>query len=426
MAGELERATASLDRAADLARNAQDADRFARAVVLSLSVTRGAVLHDAKRHLLMRQALAMLPPDDSEARALLLSGSTLGSRSATLEERWRVTNEAVAMARRLGDHVVLQKTLDAQHLALWGAAMPSELLPIATEIVQLSRDSTAESELLLDGLLWQCEDLCQAGDVALALGQCGEYSRMAEELGSPWHRYMALGIQTYYAMVMGELARATELSSQTHLAGVRLRDPLASGFHALRELFFFSHLGFPAAYPSEPPTCVPQDFRVFWLLRAAQSGDTARARRLLHEALSTEHALLQALRRQTLAVLGQVAILLDDRAAIRAVYELLLPSAGLFLNLQACVGLGTAHYHLGVLAQALSESERAAEHLRIAREETQLGPLFYVYVQTAQAESLQARGEAAEAQILLHAAQATAQAWGLEPLITRLGHLLTQ
>jgi DNA-binding winged helix-turn-helix (wHTH) protein len=366
-AGELERASARFDRAASLARSEGDAERFAWAVVLCASARRGTMLYDRARQEQLREALALLPPGDSEIKALVLSGSTLGLRSGdSLSERQNATLAAVEMARRLGNKHVLQWTLNARHLVLWGAARPEAMLEIANELIELGREMQ-DFETLLDGLLWRIVDNGELGDLRASLRDQQEYQLEAERLGNPWHRYMAMGCGSFGAAELGDFARARESSAHMLALGLRLHDPLAEPFHVLRRLFLELHQGTDSTSSEcdEPPASMPPDYRPFWALHWAAHGQPERARSVLEHVLTQERdqLLLDALRKQTLAAMAQVCAWLGEGWAAEELYQLLLPSAGLRLLLQACVDMGPVDYYLGLLAQLRGERELARAHL---------------------------------------------------------------
>lgn len=427
-AGELERAVADFDRAAELAQSERRAELFAIAVLHAGATSRGTVMHDTRRQQLLRSALLMLPEGDSALRALTLAASMAGQRAASaLEERRRVTQAAVEMARRLDNPTVLLWTLNAQHLALWCAVPGDELRPIADEIIALAR-RTGDSEALLDGMLWLTTDSSESGDAVGAMRDSLAYVRAAEERGSPWHRYMALGMQTFLVAVEGPLTRAVELSQATRKAGLRLRESLAEAFFELRQLFLLYHQGFPASYPSTPPACVPAEYHGLWALRAVSAGDEHAARRALRAVVSQDprDSAVDTLYRPVLVVMSEVAVQLRDLSAVRVLYERLLPAAGLYFNLQAFACVGFASYHLGLLAQALSEHERALDHLRSAVRETDNSPLFRAYASTGLAQSLLVTGALDEARPLLHEAWTIAADSGMVPLQTKIARLLTE
>ena len=425
-AGELDRARSAFERAAELARHAQDAERFAWAVLFCSAALRCMLLHDQAQQQLLRQALAQLPERDGHARAVLLSASMVGARATQPKaERWRVTRAAVAMARRLQDERALQWALNAQHLAMWGAGAPDEMAPIAEEMIELGR-RTGDQELVLDAMLWRMAD-CSSGASEDVVRRLAEYAREAEAVGSPWHRYMALGAHTNLAALVGDFARAAELSDQMLALGLRVREPFAEGFHQVRALFQRFHRG---PWPNEAapvPDAVPADYQVFWVLAAAMAGDRARAtpllRRLEDDAFHRE--LLDALRRPTLAVLGQVAVMFDEPAAIERAYRAFLPDPGVHLHLLAWEYLGPGSYYLGLMAAALGLRDEAIGHFERALEETVYALAFRAYTQFEYGKLRIELGDVALGRQLLAEAADSAQRFGMEPLRAKVLRSLT-
>ena len=420
-AGELERAAGCFDRAADLALAEQHAERFAWGVVLGATAVRGGVLHDGSRRARIQQALSMLPEADSEIRALTLGASVLGLPACTQQERREVSERAVAMARRIASPYALHWVLNAQHGALWGVAPAEELLPIAEEIIALARQ-TGEIEVQFDGMLWRMNDCGELGNHDLAMAYREEYTQLAQRCGSPWHRYMAFGSQFFFQFGTGHFERAAEISEQTRLLGMRVREPLAEGFHAIRMLFLRVTRDLPPTEPIEPPACVPAEYRVFWILAAAAAGDRRAARAALHTALArdSEGGLLDALRRPTLAVLGQVAAWIGDPDSAAQVYERLASEAGLHLTLQPWVYLGPVNYYLGVLAVAMRDAERARVHLERALADNRVSPVFEAFTRFEYGRCCVSSGDNRRAREQFEAAAVLAEGCGMEPLRARV------
>jgi tetratricopeptide (TPR) repeat protein len=418
-AGQLEAARACFARAMERAQREQSSEHYAWALLRCCSALRGSIITDLRRQEQVRLALAQLPPDDSMVRALLTVANMLADRSRGADQRrLEVTEHAVAMARRAGDPLQLQWTLDAQHIVLWGSAPPQLLQPIAEEIIALS-DVTGDHESLLDGHLWRLADASDAGDMVNAFLYSSEYVRRADQLGSPWHRYMARGSECFHACTQGEIVRALELSEEVRRLGLRVGEDIAEGFYEVRRLFMALHLGGECA--SEPPECVPDDLRLFWALASAQSHHDAFARRTLSvlAAGDFDGFLLGAMRLPSLAAMASVAVTLGEAASIARLYELLAPYEGRHLSLQAWVYMGPVSYYLGILAVASGERARARAHFERALNDTALMPLFQAYAQYELGQLSAAEGDASGPQLLSSALQA-ADSFGLLPLKARI------
>jgi tetratricopeptide (TPR) repeat protein len=324
----------------------------------------------------LQEALSMLPQGDSALRAGLLATCAINSRSlATLAEREAASRAALEMAQRLNDDVTLQWVLNARHLALWGSADPSEMLDLTSQMIQLGR-RTGDDELVLDACLWRISDHREAGDIQAAERDREEYAYEVERVGSPWHRYMLYTVDCFHAQEQGDFARSRATSRRVLEWGQRLREPLAEGFHAVRELFLQIDEGLVHGDParcsapciSEPPDGVPADYRPLWALAWAIQGRRADAERCVSQLLAQDASqlVLDSMRRALLSAMGEVCALLGDREQAARIYPLLAPSAGLHVVLQAGVCLGPVDHYLGRLACTLSQLEAAEAHFEQA------------------------------------------------------------
>lgn len=369
-ANDMERAVARIDRAAERAWAEGSSEHYIWAVLVGTSFMRGALLHDAARQEQLRKALSVMAPGDSVPNAMLLGGHLLSLRAPeALAERFETSRRAVEMARRLGNSDALRWALNVQHYGLWGAAHPSELLQVADELVALSSDAQS-GELLLDALMWRLNDHTELGELALAMRDFERYVALAERSHSPYHRYMAVMAECFNMSARGELGDAAELSERARTLGLRVQEPLADAFHAVRQLFLALDSDAPAheVIAADPPSSVPHEYRLFWALGWARCERTDDARRTLSSyALGGfDRLLIDGLRRPTLAALGELSVLLNDVNSAEPIYRLLAPYAGLHMLLQAAVYMGPVAYYLGRLAALLGRDHEAEQHLEAA------------------------------------------------------------
>jgi tetratricopeptide (TPR) repeat protein len=242
-------------------------------------------------------------------------------------------------------------------------------------MIQLGR-RTGDDELVLDAYLWRITDHREAGDLQAAERDREEYAYEVERVGSPWHRYMLSTVDGFHAQELGDFARSRATSRRVLDWGLRLREPFAEGFHAVRELFLQFDEGLVHGDParlaapgiSDPPDCVPADYRPLWALAWAIQGRRADAERCVNQLLNLDASqlVLDSMRRALLSVMAEVCALLDDREQAQRIYPLLTPWAGLHSILQAGVCLGPVNYYLGRLACTLSQLEAAEAHFEQA------------------------------------------------------------
>src|SRR5262249_49099929 len=139
-----------LGQAAEVARRTGDGELLAH-VALSW---RGGELRPILRHAdfeflgLLREAMAAMPPGDSRLRCLLLARLALcGHWDISDHDGIAACDEAVAMARRLGDSEALVNALGTRFYYRWRPDLARERLTIADEIVAVAL-ATADAGLV--------------------------------------------------------------------------------------------------------------------------------------------------------------------------------------------------------------------------------------------------------------------------------------
>jgi tetratricopeptide (TPR) repeat protein len=140
---------------------------------------------------LCEETLDALPPGDSKPRAMVaarLAGELYFLPEAS-ERRRALTDDAVAMARRLDDPAVLAYVLGSAHWGMWTPGTARERLAIAEEILQLGR-TVGNRGLELSGAQWAFGDLMELGDAERADEMLSVELTIAAELNRPdylWH-----------------------------------------------------------------------------------------------------------------------------------------------------------------------------------------------------------------------------------------------
>src|SRR5207247_1696772 len=132
--GDVAEARGSYERAATYARSMGLAEPLAQAALgLGVEYTVGVV--DAVEIRLLEEALGALANADSLLCARVLARLARALLFTHFEERRAALSEqAVAMARRLGDAPTLAAVLCDRHNAIWGLEDPARRLAIATEV----------------------------------------------------------------------------------------------------------------------------------------------------------------------------------------------------------------------------------------------------------------------------------------------------
>jgi hypothetical protein len=159
----------TFERAIDAARRSADPELLARAALAYVTALGGFLLYErfpvgSTGTGLLEEALAALPPSDSALRSHLLAHLALEMWSGfePVERRVAISEEAIAMARRLGDAEALLTGLHSRHWALTGPGRARERLAHTEEMLRVAKESLKpETEFLAHDARLHCYlELC--------------------------------------------------------------------------------------------------------------------------------------------------------------------------------------------------------------------------------------------------------------------------
>jgi DNA-binding SARP family transcriptional activator len=207
--------------AAEVARRAGCREAFARAVLGMTGRFYEAGVADPHTIALVEEALAGLGEDDSSLRARLLARLSDSLHvSGEEDRRARVSEESVAMARRLADPDALSVALMARHAALLHVEHLDERLAIAGELLGLVGER-GRPELIALALHWRIFDHLELGDGAAARDDHERLVRVAADLRQPLYRYLARCWEGVWAQLEGRLDEADAISADACAIGER-------------------------------------------------------------------------------------------------------------------------------------------------------------------------------------------------------------
>jgi AAA ATPase domain len=425
-AGEIAAARAGYQRAAALARGMGAAEPLARAALgLGSEVT--ALVVDELQVRLLEEALEALGSGDGVLRARLLARLAQALVfTPDLGRRAALSEQAVAMARRVGDPATLAAVLYDRHLAVWGPDNPADRLAIAAEVVELA-ERVGDRALALQGRGLRTADLLELGDPAGLRAEIEAYERAATQLRQLHYLWHVPLLRATQALLAGRLDEAERLASEGFAVGQRAHDQAVGVYvpvvvavvtwlrgrlpeleGAMRELV--------ARYPAVPA------WRGALVLALALDGREDEARAELDWLAARDLADLPRDQQWlcNLALLAMACQRLGDRRLAAVVYELLLPCAGrLVPTTRLAVGcLGAVSHYLGILAATMGRWDDAAGHLEEAvGTTTRAGAVpFLALSRYEHAHALRARGAPGDSELAaaqLREATAAARALGL-------------
>jgi DNA-binding SARP family transcriptional activator len=172
-----------------------------------------AVIVDA-----LRRALDVLPPGDDPRRCrvmLALAGEIYYGAAA--QEREALAEEAVAMARRLGDPALIVSASLQATIAIWHPATVARRLDLAAEAAAFARE-LGDHVSLASALTLQAVAACECGDIAVLDESLATGRAEADRVHHLYAHLLLDSIETGWAAMRGQLDEA--LQHIEHLAGI--------------------------------------------------------------------------------------------------------------------------------------------------------------------------------------------------------------
>ena len=362
---------AALSLAADLAASTDQATPLAR---LALTAPSQAEFLDVDTGLvrLLELALPQAPDDSTKARLLArLARELLGDASAGPRRR-ALADEAMKLARDLGDPRVLAEVLDARLHALWDPKGAEDRLAAASEIIELARaagDGTRER----GGMFWRFVALMELARVAEAEPTLAAFHRAAAAAGDGQAVVMATARHAMLATFRGRFGEAAELVEQVAVEGQRAGLPdterLLGALYG--EIAFYRDPAAAAPYVDQMRALarrLPGHFIeatiAAWL---ALTGSTNEAQAELDRILPVVLTGSGPRQLGSAAMLAVVATRTGDVSAAARLREALLPYQGRLVVFGGAVScLGPVSLFLGLLATQLGLLDEAVRFLEDA------------------------------------------------------------
>jgi hypothetical protein len=433
--GDHLRAREEFQEAGDAARAAGDAEGLALAAIGFAEAQPHSGTTDHRLVRFLDAALAALPSEDGVLRARVLAAlaEALYGEPSEAERRDRLSREAVAMARRVGDPAALASALNARHFTRGDSL--DDRLAMAAESGRIARE-LRDPRRSLDALAWLLGDLLELGDVAAFDRELEGFAAAVEDLRLPFYRWAVTAARSARALLAGRFLEGARLAAEAR-AIVPDGEPTSFAEQVYAVQMAIVHAETDHLADDEVPLSllaaripgVP-GWRCSLAALYADLGRDAEARSPLEQLAGNQ---LADLPRDTgfagaLATLSRVAVVLHDRPRARLLYDLLLPYA----ERSVVVGFGIACHgaaarYLAMLASALGFDAEAVEHFeRALALNARMGArALLAHTQHEYAEFLLLRaapGDRVHAEQLAGEARRTAEALGM----TRLGRILAR
>jgi DNA-binding winged helix-turn-helix (wHTH) protein len=393
---------------------------------------------DVRHARLLEEAMASLPPADGPLRARLLArlGWALYFHPDHGEERRRLSGEALAMARRLGDFATLFTALAERHFALMDPDHGAERLAVAQEMIWLAEAEGSRQALAL-AYGFRAWDTGETGAMRAADADMAISGALAAETRQPILQYRHLIWRSMVALLEGRWDDVARLCQEAHAFGSSFDEDLATldfgSQLATMQVLRGAGEGWAdqfreavARYPSVPP------LQAGLAYAEMMAGNLAAAHDAAEVCLAGG---LEALPWDStwLAVLGLLSMVYSetgDRDRMEQLHAALLPYGHLNVllgfNAIACFGLTTRS--LGCLAAGLEQWDEANVHFdgAIAAARAMNARPWVAFICLDHARALARRGRAADRGLLearREEAERQAHELGLAPVLRRIAAL---
>ncbi len=371
--GEFDKAQLRFLRAAKIARRLDAPERFGRAA-LGYAHTQHYGIVDRIAVELLEEALDRLPGNDGALRAQLLGRLAVRLDPATEQARSvACLDEAIAMARRLGDRGALAWLLTLSASINWSPDRTAARRAAAAESVELARAAGDRPAELWARVLRFVEFL-ETGEIGTADAELGLYARVVPDSQERWFLWYLMVMRTTRLCFAGELGAARALAEDA-VKFNREFEPDAEQEYGVQRLMIARLEGRPERADRDILAGLAETSPRGSLWRAllanldwalARHDDAARA---LADAAPDGFGAVPRTRNRlnTLTMLAEVCAGVGAASTAATLYELLEPfGARNAVTDRAWAAWGAIARHLGLLAAAAGRADAAAAHFEEA------------------------------------------------------------
>jgi DNA-binding SARP family transcriptional activator/tetratricopeptide (TPR) repeat protein len=370
--GDTPAAQQSFRQAADLAEALGLPEQLARAALgyggrIIWEVSRGDVHHVP----LLERALVALGQEDSPLRVGLLArlaGGPLRDASFPPERKRSLSQEALEIARRIGDPATLAYALSGYMAAHHSPEFTPQQVTMATELVELATE-TGDQERAAEGHESRAGPLIELGDMRGAKADFAAMAQLAEELRQPSQDWLVAVDSALVALLQGELAEAERLIAGARRLAERVLSWNAAVSHGLQLYALRREQGrleevedlvrrSAEKYPTYPI------WRCVRARMASELGYTAEAREAL-EALAADGFAGLPFDEEWLVSLGllaETATTLGDVERAADLYQRLLPYSDRVAVCYLEISIGAVARYLGLSASTMERWDDAERH----------------------------------------------------------------
>lgn len=394
-------ARATFEQAAHLARRCGMPQSLGHAALGFASRYPEAGVVDVPGIALLKEAIDGLGTGGSALRAELIARLADNLHFAPeRDEAVALSDEALVMARQIGDTHALVAALESRHAALLHIEHLDERLSLSQELLELA-ERIGERELKALGHHWRIYDLLEAADVKAARREHQALAELAKELRQPLYDHFSVGWEVVWALMAGRLGDVERLAQESYELGQRAQARDAETVYRAqlialrrRELRLSDFVSTVQSAVQEHPAIMA--WRAVLPLAHLAAGRPDEAR---EEFEQLAHDDFSGVRRDmfwftAVCVLAETCALIRDTDRARILYGMLSPYKDRDVQVTQAACWGSSERFLGLLAAAMSRWDAAAGHFEsaIAKNASSGNSGAASLVQRDYAEMLAARG----------------------------------
>lgn len=322
---------------------------------------------------LLQKALSALGDVESELRVRLLARLAGALRDEpSREPRTSLSEEALTMARRLGDPLALAWALDGRYASLLWPENAQERIGMATELCEVA-ESMGDQEKAVQGRYYRLMAQMELGDTHAVRAELDILDLLTRELRQPAQRWLVTVTRATLALFEGRFEEAEPLIAEALALGERAQSSDAVLSQRIQLFTLHRERGSlkevePLVERSVEEYRARPMFRCMLALVHAETGRTSEARRALDALAEGEFAALPRTNEWlfSMSFLTDAAAVIDHIEHAPTMYDLLLPYASHTGATADYVCTGSMTRSLGILATAMSRWREAERHLEEA------------------------------------------------------------
>jgi len=330
---------------------------------------------DQRQVSLLERALTALGDEESELRVRVMARLAGALRDQlSREPRTTISENALAMARRLGDPATLGYALDGRYAVLLWPENPDERIEIADELERVA-ESSGDVEKAIQARCYRSMALLELGDVPAVNIELGAAQLLANELGQRPQIWLVTAMRATVALFQGRFAEGRRLMDEALSSGEGAQRSDALLSHRIHSFTLRRFLGGLEDLEETVRRSVDEYPRrpMFRCMLAALYVDVGRdpdARAILDELSENDFAALPLSNEWlfSMSILAEVTEALGDGTRASTLYDLLLPFAGRNGATADYISTGSVARYLGILATAVGRWEEAERWIDVGLE----------------------------------------------------------